>query len=83
MAKVHVLYFAGLRDAVGLPEEDVEIPPSVRTVGDLCGFLAAKHDAYGAHRGHVRAALNEVLARDEDLVRDGDVLALLPPVAGG
>jgi molybdopterin synthase sulfur carrier subunit len=83
MARVRVLYFAGLREAVGLPEEDIDVPTSVRTVGELCTLLAARHDGYRARRTHVRAALNEAFAQDDEPVREGDVLALLPPVAGG
>jgi molybdopterin synthase sulfur carrier subunit len=78
-----VLYFAGLRDAVGLAEEDVELPLGVRTVGDLCTHLAARHRGYAANREHVRAARNEAFASDNERLEDGDVLALLPPVAGG
>jgi molybdopterin converting factor small subunit len=31
----------------------------------------------------VRLARNEEFARDEDPISDGDVIALIPPVAGG
>jgi molybdopterin synthase sulfur carrier subunit len=83
MATVHVLYFAGLRDAVGLSEEDIELPASVGTVRELCSLLALRHDAYRSRQTQVRPALNEAFAQDDDPVRHGDVLALLPPVAGG
>jgi molybdopterin synthase sulfur carrier subunit len=80
---VRVLYFAGLRDALGLGEETLNLPPSVRTVGELCDHLAARHRPYAERRGHVRVARNEAFARDDDLLGDGDVIALIPPVAGG
>jgi molybdopterin synthase sulfur carrier subunit len=80
---VHVLYFGGLRDAVGLSEESVDLPPDVRTVGDLAGYLAARHSAYAEQRACVRIARNEAFADDREPVGDGDVVALLPPVAGG
>jgi molybdopterin synthase sulfur carrier subunit len=81
--EVRVLYFAGLRDAVGLAEESIELPPNVRTVGDLARHLAARHSAYAERRGHVRVARNEAFASDEERVNDGDIIALIPPVAGG
>jgi molybdopterin converting factor small subunit len=31
----------------------------------------------------VRIARNELFARDDEALQDGDVLALIPPVAGG
>lgn len=81
---VRILYFAGLRDAVGIEEEALELPPGVTTIGALADFLAARHRAYAERRDHVRIARNEAFAggRDERIA-DGDVVALIPPVAGG
>ncbi|HLK39102.1 MAG TPA: molybdopterin converting factor subunit 1 [Polyangiaceae bacterium] len=83
MTAVRVLYFGGLRDALGLGEEAIELPPEVRTVGELCGHLGAIHGAYAARRAHVRVARNEAFAGEDELLTDGDVVALIPPVAGG
>jgi sulfur-carrier protein len=80
---LHVLYFAGLRDALGLAEETVELPEGVRTIGALADHLARRHPAYRERRAHVRIARNEAFARDDDPVAEGDVVALIPPVAGG
>jgi molybdopterin synthase sulfur carrier subunit len=80
---LHVLYFAGLREAVGLAEETVELPEGVRTVGALADHLARRHPAYRDRRAHVRIARNEAFAGDDDPLADGDVVALIPPVAGG
>jgi molybdopterin synthase sulfur carrier subunit len=80
---VRVLYFAGLRDAVGLAEESFELPAHVRTVGELANHLAARHRAYAERRPFVRVARNEAFASDEERLADGDVIALIPPVAGG
>lgn len=82
-ARVSVLYFAGLRDAVGLSDEAIELPEHVRTVGELCDHLASRHRGYAERRASVRVARNEAFAGDADPVRDGDVIALIPPVAGG
>ncbi len=80
---VRVLYFAALRDAVGVAEETVTVPPGVETVGGLCDHLASRHRAYAERRGFVRVARNEAFARDDDRLAEGDVVALIPPVAGG
>jgi molybdopterin synthase sulfur carrier subunit len=80
---VRVLYFAGLRDALGLGEESLDLPEAVRTVGELCDHLAARHRPYAERRAHVRVARNEAFARDGDALAEGDVVALIPPVAGG
>ncbi|HEY1690840.1 MAG TPA: molybdopterin converting factor subunit 1 [Polyangiaceae bacterium] len=82
---LRILYFAGLRDAVGLAEETVELEavPGPRTVGALADHLASRHPAYRERRGHVRIARNEAFAGDDEPLSDGDVVALIPPVAGG
>lgn len=80
---LRVLYFAGLRDAVGLAEETVEVPDGVRTVGALCDHLAQRHRAYAERRAFVRVARNEAFASGDEAIADGDVIALIPPVAGG
>jgi molybdopterin synthase sulfur carrier subunit len=80
---VRVLYFAGLRDALGLSEELLALPPHVHTVGELRAHLAQRHGAYEENRGCVRVARNEAFAGDEERLANGDVIALIPPVAGG
>jgi molybdopterin synthase sulfur carrier subunit len=81
--RVSVLYFAGLRDSLGISEEAIELPEPVRTVGDLCDHLARRHRAYAERRTIVRVARNEAFAVDAERLADGDVIALIPPVAGG
>lgn len=80
---VKVLYFAGLREAVGLSEEAVEVPPGARTVGGLADYLAGRHRPFAERRAHVRIARNESFALDDEVLVEGDVIALIPPVAGG
>ena len=41
-----VKYFAWVRERVGLAEEMVEPPASVRTVDDLIGWLSRRGEAY-------------------------------------
>jgi len=80
---VRVLYFAALRDAVGMSEETLALPADVTTVAALAAHLAARHAEYAARRAHVRIARNEAFAEDDETIADGDVIALIPPVAGG
>ena len=54
--RVSVLYFAGLRDAVGLSDEAIEVPPEVRTVRQLCDHLAARHRGYAERRASCPAS---------------------------
>ncbi len=80
---VRILYFAALRDALGMSDELLVVPDGVLTVGELADLLAKRHPAYGERRSHVRIARNEAFAGDDESIHDGDVVALIPPVAGG
>ena len=80
---VRVLYFAAVRDLVGREEESVELPGDVRTVAEFTRWIAAHRAPLEGRMASVRIARNEVFARGEELLSAGDVLALIPPVAGG
>ncbi len=83
MVTLRVLYFGGLRDAIGVADETLELPDGVRTVGDLCTYLSSRHRAYAEGRACVRVARNEAFAGDVEPLSSGDVIALIPPVSGG
>jgi molybdopterin synthase sulfur carrier subunit len=80
------LYFAWLRERVGLSEEIIEPPVSVQTVGDLIGWLAGRGDAY-AHAFEkpdvVRVALDKRHARKEAKIAGVAEVAFFPPMTGG
>jgi molybdopterin synthase sulfur carrier subunit len=81
-----VLYFAWVRQKVGIAEEDVAPPPEVRDVAGLIAFLAARspgHAAAFADPRQLRAAVNQDFATPDAPVRPGDEVAFFPPVTGG
>jgi molybdopterin synthase sulfur carrier subunit len=83
---MRVLYFALLRERIGLAEEDISPPNGVRTVADLVVWLRGRseqHDAALANPAMVRVAVNQDYAQPSDAVRPGDEIALFPPVTGG
>jgi molybdopterin synthase catalytic subunit len=82
MTKVHVRYFAVVRERLGREEEVVELAPGV-TVGAALDELARRHDAVRALRGVLRVAVNQEMCGADRVLSDGDELALIPPVAGG
>lgn len=81
--KTTILYFAAVRDLVGREEEQLDLPASVTTVAELATYLAGLHSALAGRLGAVRFARNEVFAAPSELLADGDVIALIPPVSGG
>ena len=81
--KIKVLYFAAVREIVGKDEEEMELPSSVATIGDLSGHLPKVHASLAGRLTSVRLARTETFATHDERIEDGDVIALIPPVAGG
>jgi len=81
--RVRVLYFAATRDAVGRGEEERELPEGVTTIEDFARLLATEHAVLAPRMASIRIARNERFAHPDERIVDGDVLALIPPVAGG
>jgi molybdopterin synthase sulfur carrier subunit len=84
--KLTILYFASLREALGLDRESVEVPSQVKTVGDLRSWLRARGGVWEsalAEGRSVRAAVAQRMAEpDTELTPDVEV-AFFPPVTGG
>ncbi|MCS6898978.1 MAG: molybdopterin converting factor subunit 1 [Myxococcales bacterium] len=80
---ISILYFAALRDLARCSEETLPLPPAVRHVADLPAFLALHRPVFAGRLGQVRIARNERFADPDEPVLPGDVIALIPPVAGG
>ncbi len=89
--RVTVEYFGQLREAAGMPAEILEIQ-SPLTLGQLLELVAQRHrwpsDASSSGRALVTSRL--VFVNQEAAVgdaarqlRDGDVVTLLSPIAGG
>jgi sulfur-carrier protein len=78
---ITILYFAAVRDLVTTPEEKIDT--GARTIAELRAWLEKNRPALAGRLGSVRFARNEQFAVDDDPIQEGDVIALIPPVAGG
>ena len=79
--RVSVRLFAGLRERAGTDRLDIELPEDAR-VGDVLAAMAATPVGELRPRECV-VAVNREYARADEPVRDGDEVALVPPVSGG
>jgi sulfur-carrier protein len=80
---IKLLYFAAVRDLAGRSQESMDLPPAVSTIGALRAHLELVVPALAGRLDAVRWAKNEVFVGMETALDDGDVVALIPPVAGG
>ena len=75
--RVRILYFGVLKESLGREGEEVELPAGARVTD-----LMARYEGQEWLRS-VAVAVNHEYAKGEDVLRDGDEVALLPPVSGG
>jgi molybdopterin synthase sulfur carrier subunit len=83
---VRILYFAWVREQIGVGEEEVVPPDEVATVGALVEWLATRdegHAAAFAERHRLRAAVDGVFTSFDASVAGAREIAIFPPVTGG
>lgn len=83
---IRILYFARLRERLGVSEEQIELPAGVRDIGDLIRHLRQRGGVWAESLGEgetLMMAVDQELARTDTPVRDGDEIGLFPPVTGG
>lgn len=82
---ITVLFFAGLREALGTSSETLALPSGVTTVAALRDHLAARGDKWIALNSakNLRAAVNQDMVTLTTTIKDGDEVAFFPPVTGG
>jgi sulfur-carrier protein len=79
-------YFAWVRERIGKPEEVIEVPSNVATVGELMAWLASRGEEY-AHAfknlNVIRAAIDQRHVRPETAIKGAGEIAFFPPMTGG
>ena len=85
--EVNILYFASVREAMGCGEEKIELPSSKICVSELVNLLGTQNkrfqEAQNSGVARLLVAVNQELATDETVVREGDEVAFFPPMTGG
>ena len=81
---MQVLYFAWVRERIGVPREEVET--SAATVADLVEELKAREDRYALAFSDIsalRVALDQELTGFDAPLAGGREVAVFPPMTGG
>jgi molybdopterin synthase sulfur carrier subunit len=83
---IKLLYFAWVRERIGKPDEVIEPPANVRTIGDLVAWLAGRGEEY-AHAIEnpkvIRAAIDRTHVRADAALAGAREIAFFPPMTGG
>lgn len=88
--RVRVRYFARFRSMTGVNEEEFEIP-SGSTVRDLLRLVVERHPAFRGERfgedydddADINVSKNGRYVGFDEVLHDGDIIAIFPPVSGG
>ena len=82
MNKVNVLFFATLKDKVGVPAAELALPDRL-TVAGLKQLLFERFPNLPQSSSAVLVAINKEYAFDLEEIPAGAEIALFPPVSGG
>lgn len=83
---VEILYFASLRERLGVDRESLELASDSANLSDLLAQLRSRGGVWAealADDGKVLMAINQEMARASDALSDQDEIGLFPPVTGG
>lgn len=83
---MQILYFAWVREIIGLESETVQPPESLATIADLLDWLEARSPAHAqalSDRANIRTALDMRFAPPETPLEGAREIAIFPPVTGG
>jgi molybdopterin synthase sulfur carrier subunit len=80
-----ILFFAGLREALGCSSETLPLPAGVSTMGELRQHLADRATPWSVllTTKNLRYAVNQAMVGEDAPVADSDEVAFFPPVTGG
>lgn len=79
---IKVLFFGACREAIGQHEILCDLNPSAN-VSQAFENLSTQFPSLKNFGNSLLFAINEEHSRQDDLLHDGDVLAIFPPVSGG
>ncbi len=85
-AMTKLVYFAWVRERIGVPEEEVALPPEIETVHDLLRWLKGRGEEYAfalAHEDVIRVALDREHTDHDAKLAGAREVALFPPMTGG
>jgi sulfur-carrier protein len=83
---VKALYFAWVRERIGLAEEEIAPPASVTTVAELIAWLKRRGENYAAafaNERTIRAALDRRHVKPDQPIAAAKEIAFFPPMTGG
>jgi molybdopterin converting factor subunit 1 len=80
--KITLKLFSVAKDLAGFEERDVLVGHEA-TAGEVLRYLATINPSFQRWRESLRLAVNLQYVNEDHLLREGDEVAVIPPVSGG
>lgn len=83
---LRLVYFAWVRERIGLADETVTPPPGTQTIADLVRWLKTRGEGYELafeNPAIVRAAVDQTHAKPATAIAGAREIAFFPPMTGG
>jgi molybdopterin converting factor subunit 1 len=80
--KVRTKFFAAIKDIVGTPEVELELPDGT-TAGELFQRYCRQHTPLSRYANNTMISVNLEFVPPETPLHEGDEIAFIPPVSGG
>jgi sulfur-carrier protein len=84
--RVKLVYFAWVRERIGKPEEEIELPDHVKTARDLLNHLKGLGEEYEAALQYpdvIRVAINQEHVEHSERIDGAREIGIFPPMTGG
>ena len=81
-----ILYFAWVRDKIGIDSEEFDLPSEIVTAGEFIEWFKTRGDTYAEVIGAsdtVKMAINQEYAGPDNAISNEDEVALIPTVTEG
>jgi molybdopterin synthase sulfur carrier subunit len=81
-----LIYFAWVRERIGKPSEEVDLPAEVKTVRDLLAWLKGRGEEYEEalrFPDAIRVAINQEHVKHGAALGGAREIGLFPPMTGG
>jgi molybdopterin converting factor subunit 1 len=84
IVRIKVLFFASAREDAGTGEVELELEEGKQHTSHLLDLLTTTYPDLDFEGKMISVAVNKVYLGEEDvLLKNGDEVALLPPISGG
>ena len=81
--QVRVHYYAAAKELAGCESATLELSADTLTQDELRKLVTKRFPALAGYLARMRLAVNGDLVETSEMIRDGDRIDVLPPVAGG